>query len=268
MLSRILITTSFSFGCCYPLFFWINNRKLIETGFYRFNLGFSCFAVGIGVGGIWLSDLSDSVDSSSLLLARWLAVAWFLSLLIVTAFFWTRQWIKGWLVALPSIIGVVTLCQIGGRNFQTTSNWEIETALSFLGSAVLCASIFAGVLGHWYLNATNLPISLLAHATRILWGLLGARLLWNSYAAFTLQIGYRGDQVSIFRFLQTIEGLLLGVGLFFGVVFPLILTYMVYETVKVKSTQSATGILYVVVTSVLMGELAYKYYLLEYGLVL
>ena len=61
---------------------------------------------------------------------------------------------------------------------------------------------------------------------------------------------------------------MLGVGLFFGVVFPLILTYMVYETVKVKSTQSATGILYVVVTSVLMGELAYKYYLLEYGLVL
>ena len=194
--------------------------------------------------------------------------AWVLSLLIVTAFFWTSQWIKGWLVSLPSIIGVVTLCQIGGRTFLTTSNWEIDTALSFLGSAVLCASIFAGVLGHWYLNATNLPINLLAHATRILWGLLGARLLWNSYAAFTLQIGYRGAQVSIFRFLQTIEGLLLGVGLFFGVVFPLILTYMVYETVKVKSTQSATGILYVVVTSVLMGELAYKYYLLEYGLVL
>ena len=268
MLSRILITTSFSFGCCYPLFFWINNRKLIETGFYRFNLGFSCFVEGIGVGGTWLSDLSDWVDSSSLLLARWLAVAWVLSLLIVTAFFWTRQWIKGWLVSLPSIIGVFTLCQIGGRTFLTTSNWEIDTALSFLGSAVLCASIFAGVLGHWYLNATNLPINLLAHATRILWGLLGARLLWNSYAAFTLQIGHRGDQVSIFRFLQKIEGLLLGVGLFFGVIFPLILTYMVYETVKVKSTQSATGILYVVVTSVLMGELAYKYYLLEYGLVL
>jgi len=113
MLSRILITTSFSFGCCYPLFFWINNRKLIETGFYRFNLGFSCFAVGIGVGGIWLSDLSDWVDSSSLLLARWLAVAWVLSLLIVTAFFLDPSMDKG----------VVSFITINHRCCYAVPNW-------------------------------------------------------------------------------------------------------------------------------------------------
>ena len=137
-----------------------------------------------------------------------------------------------------------------------------------MGSLVLCAAIFAGVLGHWYLNVIDLPISLLDKATKLLWGLLGIRLLWSGFAASTLQIDHRGKLISMFQFLQTIDGLLLGVGLFFGVIFPLILTYMVYETIKVQSTQSATGILYVLVTSILMGELAYKYYLLEYGLVL
>jgi len=267
MLSQLLITTAFNFGCFYPLFFWFSNHKLIDTGFYRFNLGFSCFSTGIGVGCLWLPNLVVLIDKD-LLLVRWLAVSWLFALLLVTAIFWTRSQIRGLIVALPSILGMVILFQVVGRVFLASPNWGIGTLLSFVGSLVLCAAIFAGVLGHWYLNVVDLPIVLLDKATKILWGLLAVRLLWNGFVTLTVRINHRGNEISIFDFLQTIDGLLLSVGLFFGVIFPLVLTYMVNETIKVKSTQSATGILYVVVTSILMGDLAYKYYLLEYGLVL
>ena len=41
-----------------------------------------------------------------------------------------------------------------------------------------------------------------------------------------------------------------------GVVGPGLATYMTRETVKIRSTQSATGILYIAITLVLFGELA------------
>ena len=268
MLSQLLITTAFNFACFYPLFFWVNDSKLINTGFYRFNLGFSCLSVLTGLACLWLPNLVELIGNQYLLPIRGLTILWSIALLAVTVSFWNRNQIRVGIIALPSILGVMVLFQVVGRSIIASPNWEFETLLSFLGSLVLCAAIFAGVLGHWYLNVIDLPISLLDKATKLLWGLLGIRLLWSGFAASTLQIDHRGKLISMFQFLQTIDGLLLGVGLFFGVIFPLILTYMVYETIKVQSTQSATGILYVLVTSILMGELAYKYYLLEYGLVL
>ena len=54
----------------------------------------------------------------------------------------------------------------------------------------------------------------------------------------------------------------------FGTIFPLVALYFVDGTLKVKSTQSATGILYVILIAILIGDLTYKYYLIQYGIVL
>ena len=62
------------------------------------------------------------------------------------------------------------------------------------------------------------------------------------------------------------EGIFLLVAFFFGTLFPLVSIYFVWGTLKVKSTQSATGILYVLLSAILIGDIAYKYYLLNYQL--
>ena len=33
MLTNALVTTSLGFGCLYPLFFWVNDREVVKTGF-------------------------------------------------------------------------------------------------------------------------------------------------------------------------------------------------------------------------------------------
>jgi protein NrfD len=48
----------------------------------------------------------------------------------------------------------------------------------------------------------------------------------------------------------------------FGLVGPAILSYMTWETAKIQSTQSATGILYVDFFTVVVGEVLAKYVLL------
>jgi hypothetical protein len=62
------------------------------------------------------------------------------------------------------------------------------------------------------------------------------------------------------------EGIFLLVAFFFGTLFPLVSIYFVWGTLKAKSTQSATGILYVLLSAILIGDIAYKYYLLNYHL--
>ena len=49
---------------------------------------------------------------------------------------------------------------------------------------------------------------------------------------------------------------------------PLILCILVWGTVKIRSTQSATGILYVIVLSILTGETLSQYLMLYHGLTL
>jgi len=47
----------------------------------------------------------------------------------------------------------------------------------------------------------------------------------------------------------------------FGLLGPVVLAYMTWETAKIRSTQSATGILYVDFFTVIVGEVLAKYLL-------
>jgi protein NrfD len=65
-----------------------------------------------------------------------------------------------------------------------------------------------------------------------------------------------------------LEGIFLWCGIFFGTLLPLVLSYLALRTVAIHSTQSATGLLYVLVISVFMGDLFYKFYSIQYALFL
>jgi hypothetical protein len=50
-----------------------------------------------------------------------------------------------------------------------------------------------------------------------------------------------------------------------GLIAPLVLGWLAYETARIRSTQSATGILYVVVIVTFLGELTSQLLLEENG---
>jgi protein NrfD len=62
-------------------------------------------------------------------------------------------------------------------------------------------------------------------------------------------------------YLLSIDGVFFWQRVFFGLVGPAVLSYMTWETAKIRSTQSATGILYVDFFTVIIGELGAKYLL-------
>ena len=65
------------------------------------------------------------------------------------------------------------------------------------------------------------------------------------------------------RYMYSIEGIFLWQRVLFGLLGPLVLSYLTWETAKIQSTQSATGILYVDFFTVIVGEVLAKYLLVS-----
>lgn len=118
---------------------------------------------------------------------------------------------------------------------------------------VLGASSVAMLLGHWYLVAPKLSISYLKVLTG---GLIAALLLRSVLFGLTLMNHWEGLLSSHFF---EIYGIFFLQRIFLGLLLTLILSVLTYFCVRIYSTQSATGILYVVVVFCLVGELIGAY---------
>ncbi|MBI1853742.1 MAG: hypothetical protein HYR85_25685 [Planctomycetes bacterium] len=134
---------------------------------------------------------------------------------------------------------------------------EVVTSSLLLGAVTLSM-----ILGHFYLVAPGLSIGPLRRES----ALFGASVAIRGAFALTMGIlAFRAPDGSD-RLMGSLIFLLTR-GLF-GIVAPAVFAYMVWETVKIRSTQSATGILYVATALVLFGELSAGYLLLTEQLVL
>jgi len=220
------------------------------------------------VGGVPFVYLLMGPISS---LTKTLLMVWFFSLALLTLFYWKKEYPQVHAIIVLSLFGlfafIMTLFEfffMGDAYISLLSCFLVN----ILAGSILCASLHSMTLGHHYLNVRGLPIDHLKRATNVLWALLGFRILWDLYFLFFGKVLYRGDKIPIVHFLTSLDGFLLWIGIFFGIFLPFVALFFVKEILKFKNTQSATGILYIVLCSVLMGDLAYKYYLVKYGVAL
>ncbi len=137
-----------------------------------------------------------------------------------------------------------------------------------LGALLFGAVVWAMNLGHWYLVSTSLPFGLLVRATEAFALLV---LLRATFAAVALGLVARG---SAGEGGEALAGLLdpMRDGFFFwsrvtwGLLAPLLLAPFVVKTARMKSNQAATGLLYVGLVFVLVGELLAAYLTRRSGL--
>ena len=260
MLTKISILTSLSLGIFYPLCLLIHSGSPIKHGFHRFHLGFPLVVGGVAV--VYL--LFDAVP-----LTKGVLMLWFLTLTLVTVVYWKREYAPAFVIAIPSLIGLLALFMVHFRFLWLTRMPFVSGFfIHILAGLILCASLHSMMLGHHYLNAKGLPMKHLGWASTVLWVLLGLRIVWDLYFLFYGKILYEGDLIALVHFLMKLDGFLLWIGIFFGTLLPFVALFFVKEILKLKNTQAATGLLYVVLCSVLMGDLAYKYYLVKFGVAL
>jgi hypothetical protein len=119
----------------------------------------------------------------------------------------------------------------------------------FFGAVLLVMN-----LGHWYLVSRSLPFRLLARGALLFAvlavaraALLGAAMALHAGAGLEALLSLEHEAL-FFLFRVT-----------WGIVGPLALSWFIWKTAHMRSNQAATGLLYVALVFVLIGELLSSY---------
>lgn len=257
-----LFFTHFAFGLLLVSQF-VSMRE-VRKSFFRFN-GFICLIallaatliLRLGYGGlsqIWLSELYKY---------------WVLPILLVLVYFLAlrtqRIRLTKALLYLSVLAGVLVIgadAALTVRRISTQESFLIPVFyLNYLASALLLGSVTAAmILGHWYLVDPRLSISHLKKLAVLFNMALLIRAFFVSLTLIVYSARGADPPYNLSQFLDPMsDGLFFWMRVLTGLVGPTVLAFLIWRTVKMRSTQSATGLLYVAVILVLFGELIAKY---------
>lgn len=216
----------------------------VGQGFYRF-FGFTCVALDTLALGLAL--FAGPEFEPAFRQAAWaLGVSLFFTLCFTIALKVRVRWFLWTCFAAAVLSGVLALVW----------PWKAHASLSVrsISSALLLGSVtLAMMLGHWYLVTPKLSIAPLKRYS-------------NSYILLTVWMTL---MVAFGYFSSPIQALWDKVFILFrvawGLLPPLGMAYWIWETVRTRSTQSATGILYAAMVCTLMGEAVGLYLTLSLG---
>jgi len=139
------------------------------------------------------------------------------------------------------------------------------TVLSFLTSALMLGgACTAMILGHWYLVIPSMEVSYLQAIVKgHIASMLGRMVVVGAAVWFAIATWQADSGLPSFRhYIMSVDGIFFWQRVLFGLAGPAVLSYLTWETAKIRSTQSATGILYVDFFTVVVGEVLAKYIVL------
>lgn len=141
---------------------------------------------------------------------------------------------------------------------------QAMTVASFLSSAAfLGGACTAMVLGHWYLVLPSMQVRHLQSMVKLHIASMVIRIAVVAAAVVLALLAWQpGLGPNFGRYILSVGGVFFWQRVLFGLAGPAVLSYLTWETAKIRSTQSATGILYVDFFTVVVGEVLAKYLLL------
>jgi protein NrfD len=157
------------------------------------------------------------------------------------------------------LLGGALLAGLGAVLLGTPAPPRVLAAATDLTSILLLgAAASAMILGHFYLVVLDLPIVALRRLTVLLVIGLVLRAAVVAWALAGTPEGLE-DARLVASGLWSPDGIFVWMRILFGLAGPLSLIWFIWKTVEIRSTQSATGILYVQLFLVMSGELLAKY---------
>jgi hypothetical protein len=231
--------------------------------FFRFNAGLAAVLIAVG-----LAFRPAAADSGSVLQTLTLALLGLAEAALVIYWATVGRALARWRPLLVWIAvgggAAVLVLQAIALGMPRGPVWQSLAVASFLSSAALLGgACTAMVLGHWYLILPSLPVLHLQSIVRFHIGSMVVRIAVVAAAVLVAIAAYEpGAGVNFQRYILSVSGIFFWQRVLFGLVGPAVLSYLTWETAKIQSTQSATGILYVDFFTVVVGEVLAKYLML------
>lgn len=241
---------------------WVGREAGVK--FFRFNAGTAVLLIAVG----FAMRPASPVQQSTLHQA---ATAFLLICEAALVVYWAT--IGRMLARIrPFLLWTAIICGLAAVSLQAVEIsahaaglMPLLTIASFLSSVALLGGAFgAMVLGHWYLVVPSLDVrhlqsivklhiaSMVVRAAVVLAAVIIAIVTWEPGMGPNFQ-----------RYIMSVGGIFFWQRVLFGLAGPAVLAYLTWETAKIQSTQSATGILYVDFFTVIVGEVLAKYLLLS-----
>ena len=239
---------------------WVGKDAGVK--FFRFNAGTAALLIAIGFALRPETETPGTLHTVStvlLLVAEAAIVVYWATIgrmlaSIRPALLWT---------AIAAGTGAVIL-QALDISRDAPGLMPLLTVASFLSSvALLGGACGAMVLGHWYLVVPSLNVSHLQSIVRLHIGSMVVRVAVVAAAVAIAIVGWQPGLPNFERYIFSVDGIFFWQRVLFGLAGPAVLSYLTWETAKIQSTQSATGILYVDFFTVIVGEVLAKYLLLS-----
>ncbi|HAK55357.1 MAG: hypothetical protein QF463_01710 [Vicinamibacterales bacterium] len=164
-----------------------------------------------------------------------------------------------WVSLLAGAAAIVAQGAAVGSSL-TVAPTAVAVASFLTSAALLGSSCTAMSLGHWYLVLPSLDIAPLQGMVKFHIGSIIARVIVITAAVWIAIAGWEpGLGPSFQHYVLSSAGVFFWQRVLFGLLGPGVLSYLTWETAKIRSTQSATGILYVDFFIVIVGEILAKY---------
>jgi protein NrfD len=230
--------------------------------FFRFNAGLAAILIAISLA---FRPADDSVQAAS--------QVGFAALIVVEAaivLYWATigralAAIRPVILWTASIGGVVVLvAQALAASSGKPATTQLLTVASYLSSAALLGgACTAMILGHWYLVIPSMQVSHLQSIVKLHMGSMVVRIVVVAAAVFFAIATWQPGLGPSFRhYILSADGIFFWMRVSFGLFGPAVLSWLTWETAKIRSTQSATGILYVDFFTVVVGEVLATYLVL------
>ncbi len=236
------------------LFSVLVSTELTGAGFYKVVVGISGSSVFFS-WGLFLYSGSTLFSVSSVLSAI---------VIFISVFEYTQHEDKRssliWALFVIKLLALFYLC------FEFMSKDWFQY-LFFVSSMGLLGSItYTMVLGHWYLVTPKLTEKPLAYGLMAMWVILVIKIVWTG-------LGYLDQQQFFEVNTQVGSGymfnwLMLSMRVLWGYLIIAVMSYFAWRLVRMRSLQSATGVLYVMTFFVFIGEVISNYLFFNYGLYL
>ena len=240
----------------------------VERGFYKSSASVylaAALVTAIGLGCLaFRGGAPDGPSRASLWVAGSL---WTLASLSLAAYLYTlwtengllraRFYLASLFLGLVAVIANVILLMPRGFGVVGALTYALTAVTSSLVlGLVSCAMLF----GHWYLIDLEMPVDYIRSFVRILGMVLVADLVALGLAiALPLAVGGPSG-AAVHELFRSHLGLL-AVRILLGPIATIILVWMCWQTLKIPQTMAATGLLYIAVMSVIVGEMLGRFIL-------
>ncbi|PIK14077.1 hypothetical protein [Halobacteriovorax sp. JY17] len=235
------------------MFTWIASSKMTGAGFQKL---ISSVCLGSAVTAL-LIHLSYGTFTDPLTRVYYISIV---ALFLIRQLHKDEKSIFMWILFAVHNLALLYLLM----DFQ--NGWSSQFRFGVSSAILLGIITYAMILGHYYLVVPRLSEKPLKVSILILWAILAIKVIWSGYETY-LNWGFFKEFTQLgggyaFNWLM----LTMRVGWGYVVIFAM--SIFTWKLVKIRSTQSATGVLYAMTIFVFVGELVSAYLFFKYGLLI